>query len=286
MKNKLIWLLFLLAVGIASPLQAQDDSISTPTDPHNVPDLSLMEHTRALSLIAHEFTVEFEATHDFARDYQVVYLITENALAPDALISPENILAALPTIKVIHHWDDFRAFVDKTPVDGLVIHGSAIEWIDPEWTQNAYAHGSPIITLDSNFYGWATATGNYCEYPLSRLDDKANPFTYNPGYDPSKGHVLLSGIWVMRIDDESKRLEAADVELRQCKDALDEKYTTIGISESISNDYIVDVEDFELLTRRISGSVVWVDMMQNWHIVEERQNAYVIEHNLINVDGE
>lgn len=102
--------------------------------------------------------------------YNIMYLISENT-ASNPLIAADQ-LADLLGAKIVSSWAEFLSLNAEQPAAGVLIHASAIDWVDPDWTRDAYRNRRiPIVGINLYFDEMATLTGNSC---LAR--GAVNPF--------------------------------------------------------------------------------------------------------------
>ncbi len=134
------------------------DIVPTPT---SEPDIENEQRLRSYS--------QTLASQDIST-YNIMYLISENA-ASNPLIAEDQLIDSLG-VKIVRSWDEFLSLNAEQPAAGVIIHASAIDWVDPAWTRDAYRNRRiPIVGINLYFDEMAALTGNNC---LAR--GAVNPF--------------------------------------------------------------------------------------------------------------
>ncbi len=93
---------------------------------------------------------------------QTVYLIAEDAEEP--LVTPERVAEHIGAT-VVHTWDALHEIHSEMLLDGIVIHASALDEVDPLWIQQAYRNGTVIAGIRMSWPEMADLVDDNCIVP-------------------------------------------------------------------------------------------------------------------------
>ncbi|MCU0499136.1 MAG: hypothetical protein MUF87_17420 [Anaerolineae bacterium] len=206
---KTVTLITLFIAGIAffhlSPRHTADDLIPMPGNPTvSPPDINYQ-----IAELYSAHVKKYETRQ--LTDYRVAYLVGE--LPKESLISPEQMQGVYPNLLIAQQWEDVLNLEQESRLDGLIIHQSALPWVDTAWTQRAYAEGKLFAVLDMSFGQRAEVIGDYCSYPVNERTRDLNLYSYS---ERQNGHHVLMTFWVLLTDDESQRMNMAHYHLQTC----------------------------------------------------------------------
>ena len=203
-----IVLLALLASSMFAVI-AQDDPIPLPTavggegndgQIRGTPD---PDDPRVQSML--DFRSEL-ATRTLA-DYRVVYVTDEAAIGSNPYLTPEAL--AESQIHFATNWDDVLALNDEAAIQGLIIHQSALDFVDYEWVQQAYRDAVPVVGVNLFFPEMSELTGDLCQ--------KAKGFENG---NPIEGDFFIQYRYHVRnVENEADLDNIYHAELELCKDA-------------------------------------------------------------------
>jgi hypothetical protein len=123
-------LLLVFCAGLANVAEAQ--STTTPTIPPT-------------SQPTEEVYVEFNYS-----DWRIAFLVTEGELPDDYVVTPQRIADSLGDglVAEVNDWDTFLELEAEKPFDALIIHESALPFVDNAWTQDAYRRGVVMVVIN------------------------------------------------------------------------------------------------------------------------------------------
>lgn len=126
-------------------------------------------------------------------DYRIAILLSDELSQTTTLLTPQIMGKVFPQTIWIHDlktWDN--ALTDKD-FDGLIIHASALSWLDGESVKQAYWRGTPAIVLDMTFEARAKLLGDYVTFPIvDTTIDTQLWFGESPGT-----HFAVDSFWVL-----------------------------------------------------------------------------------------
>jgi hypothetical protein len=94
-------------------------------------------------------------------DYRVVYFVGENDRDIVDLVAPAKLEQSLGTITA-SSWEDVLDLDEAEPIQGLIIHSSALAEVDYDWVSQAYWRGVVIGGIDMTGTEMAELVGNAC----------------------------------------------------------------------------------------------------------------------------
>jgi len=207
-------------------------------------------------------------------NYRIVYLGNVTTTYEGDLFSQENILANFPDISVLTSADEVAAWALDGEANAIVIHPSALAWIDVKWVQEAYLHGASVGTIGLRYEQHAELTGDYCTLPAKSGDPSAN----NPNEVRSfNSTTMLISVWVLDdhllTSEERERSYATGLIECDLPDLEREVEREIQSGYEIVSLDLGGLEQFEnVLTyyagtreRVISESIARGDIVMAWH---------------------
>lgn len=204
-----ISLLVLFVLGAVffslTPRHTADDLIPMPGNP--TASLSDINYQTAALYMAHVKNYESRQL----TDYRVAYLVGE--LPEESFVSAKQMQGVYPNLLIAQQWEEVLRLESEARLDGLIIHQSALPWVDTAWTQRAYAESKLITVLDMSFGQRAEVTGDYCSYPVNERTRDLNLYTYS---ERQGGHHVLMTFWVLLTEDENQRMNIAHYHLQTC----------------------------------------------------------------------
>jgi len=167
-------------------------------------------------------------------DYRVAILISDELSQSTTLLTPEIMGTVFPQaiwIPDLKTWDNARTDRD---FDGLIIHASALSWLDSESVKQAYWHGTATIVLDMTFEARAKLLGDYVTFPIiDKPVDTQLWFGETPGT-----HFAVDSFWVLSPASpatyEQDVMLAARCELSRDREACQQIRTQTNTTMSTS----------------------------------------------------
>jgi hypothetical protein len=127
-------------------------------------------------------------------DYRIGYLGSLTPSYEGELLSGDNIRANFPDVMIITSEEDRAIWVSEGEANAIVIHPSALSWIDTKWVQDAYLHGMAVGTIGMTYEQHAELTGDNCTLPAKA----GNPAANNPkAVRPFNSTTILFSVWVL-----------------------------------------------------------------------------------------
>lgn len=233
-------LAMILASALPSQSTAQGDPIPLPTaavapEDHDAQDENTApEYVAAIKQMYRDYYRQFE--NRTLADYRIAYLISSEAALADSWVSPERLTADAPTLEIAHSWDELLYLHTQESLDEVIIHSSALGFVDTVWTQSAYRLGIVIIGVNTSFEEWRILTGDECSFK-----QEGRPFS---------GDFFIATYYALRLNNESDRDAVADTLFKECRhsDTLDYHWSTASSTQKVTSQ-----EDFELFIRTLSG---------------------------------
>lgn len=121
-------------------------------------------------------------------DFQIAYLIAEDVVTDDSLVSPatfEQVFGA----QSFHSWASFVEQDAVQPFQIIMIHDSLYAEVDTIWTQTAYRNRIILVGISMSYDHLVEITGDRCqnskfiESYLSRFENKWLYFNYIYGFE-------------------------------------------------------------------------------------------------------
>jgi hypothetical protein len=112
--------------------------------------------------------------------YQIVYLVDQHAVAPVDVVAPQRLEQDMGAI-IADVWTTVLQAEAESPIELLIIHQSALLFIDQTWVQAAYGRGVVIsfinVPLDQRLevLGLTCLQGKFEPEPMETMGDF---FTY------------------------------------------------------------------------------------------------------------
>jgi hypothetical protein len=79
--------------------------------------------------------------------YQIVYLVDQNAVAPVDVVAPQRLEQDMGAI-ITSGWSRVESADAESPIELLIIHQSALPFIDQTWVRAAYGRGVVISFIN------------------------------------------------------------------------------------------------------------------------------------------
>jgi hypothetical protein len=135
-----------------------------------------------------------------AKHFNIVYLVDRTAELDEA-ISLERIEEYFHA-QPLDSWEDVLFYDDLLPIQAMIIHSSALPWIDQEWTAEAYKRGVIFAAFDIPAEDFARIVG------IPRLEKRyvlvPGENTYIRGYAYRGG--AGNGVGILSRPDERMAL--------------------------------------------------------------------------------
>lgn len=184
--------LFMFTVSSFSAIAQQATPIAEPGAVPNAPTLEPAAEATAQALEA-AWIADYESRSIF--DLRVAYLIGTNAAIENDVMSAEAFNETLGAV-IVHTWDEFIAENDREAFQIVLVHDSAYDQLDTEWTQYAYRNQVILVGIGMPFEHHVEMTGDRClKEPNPHLADEADDwvllFTYSVQYKDESQRVLL-----------------------------------------------------------------------------------------------
>jgi hypothetical protein len=94
-------------------------------------------------------------------DHRVVYFVGEDDRDIEDLVAPAKLAQSLGTITATS-WEQVIELNEQEPIQGLIIHSSALADVDYEWVSQAYWRGVVIVGINMIGSEMAELVGNPC----------------------------------------------------------------------------------------------------------------------------
>jgi hypothetical protein len=94
-------------------------------------------------------------------DYRVVYFVGEDDSEIADLVAPAKLAQSLGTITA-SSWERVLDFDEVEPVEGLIIHSSALAEVDYDWVSKAYWSGVVVVGINMTGSEMGELVGNAC----------------------------------------------------------------------------------------------------------------------------
>lgn len=111
-------------------------------------------------------------------NYQIVYFVAPGAIPEGNITSPRNLLGQITQAKIAYKWDDVIGFDVQKPIEALIVHKSAYELVDKNWTAAAARRGVVIATINMYAAEQAELRNSNCD----RQNPKQSPFKPEQDY--------------------------------------------------------------------------------------------------------
>lgn len=122
--------------------------------------------------------------------YRILYLLAPGAVAPNSLMAPARLEAALG-VETVYSGQEVLALDRMSPADALVLHASALTMLDPNWLSEAYWRGTVVGVFNVHARQLAELVKDLC---VSRGGFASEPY-------PSDFYVAASHIVVGPPED-------------------------------------------------------------------------------------
>jgi len=177
----------------------------------------------------------------------VIYLIAENAVAQDSLIAPTRIEATLRA-QIANTWEELVAINQSTPADAIIIHNSALPFVDRSWISSAYWRGVVIGGINITGPQMADLVGNSCIARDGFAADASIPFFV----------IVSTYIQGSSQDDINKVLDAYN---RSCgEQTTDEVGAFVSFSGSRTTDILIDANSFNTFVFQLVSHLQDIDL--------------------------
>ncbi len=155
-------LLILLVMLFASTLTASAQEGEEPHPDGPIVELSPEEQAAAdaQTQAYNEVWVEKFLSRNLT-DFNIAYLITENATTHDIYVSADY-MAEQTGARVISDWNTFEKLNEETAFQIIFIHESMLDRVDVEWFKEAYRSGVIIAGINIDVDPLADLIGDVC----------------------------------------------------------------------------------------------------------------------------
>jgi len=261
MRQIILVSLFLFAATVAAAQPAEP--VPTPLP------LTREQRMRAIQIrteITRAYYDQFTALT--LADYSTAYLVGPALLEDSAsLVSPEAVIGHIPTILVFVSGDKLPPDNDESGrrFDAVIIHRSALAWLDTAWVQESYGNGMSITTIGMTFDEHRLVTGDRCNLPAG-----GDPIQNSPNREPGRSSVSsITSKYVLRTDGLSAEQVAQFIEadLQTCKSASD-RLEGATLSGYVIHDLRSD-DDLRLLRAVISNETKTADAFRGLGVIYE-----------------
>lgn len=107
-------------------------------------------------------------------DQRIVYALDSASVPEDLIIAPNNLQAIFPKVLIAESQADLIDLHEQMPLHALILHVSALTWIDPDWVHYQYLNGTPLITIDMTFSQSSPLLSSGCDTVVDTLDWSAD----------------------------------------------------------------------------------------------------------------
>lgn len=132
-------------------------------------------------------TVVDEPTPDLAdsitlqppNTYTIIYLVTSDGFEPRGFTSPDGMLVELTAAHVAQNAEELRSLRESITIhaiDAVIVHESAYEWVDREWTSTLAQTGTPIAVINMYMPEMAELIDDDCMRQLAAEDERFKRF--------------------------------------------------------------------------------------------------------------
>jgi hypothetical protein len=184
--------LFMFTVSSFFAIAQQATPIAEPGAVLNVPTIEPAIQATADALEA-AWIADYESRSIF--DLRVAYLIGFDAMPEESVMSETSFAETLGAV-VVHTWDDLIVENDREAFQIVLVHDSAYDQLDTEWTQYAYRNQVILVGIGMPFEHHVEMTGDRClKEPNPHLADEAEDwvllFAYSAQYKDESQRVPL-----------------------------------------------------------------------------------------------
>ncbi len=92
-------------------------------------------------------------------DGQIVYVVSSDLSQVDPLVAPEKLERTIGS-QSAYQWNEVVEINESSPIDALVIHESALPFVDQQWVTAAYQRGVLIAGINIGGPEMANLVGN------------------------------------------------------------------------------------------------------------------------------
>jgi hypothetical protein len=85
--------------------------------------------------------------NDVLREHRIAYVIADGAVDNSYVLAPEGLEAGWGAV-IIHDWETFLEENGKEPFEAVIIHRSALPFVDYSWVTAAYRNAVVIALID------------------------------------------------------------------------------------------------------------------------------------------
>lgn len=178
-------------------------------------------------------------------DFQVAYLIAQDAVSSGSLASAQSITSVFDA-EVMNSWSDFLDLNQAQAFHIVLIHESMYGQVDKAWLQNAYRNQVFIVGINMSFEHLADITGDSC------LRDP------NPGLLDRFGNMYLYFTYNVKLQNESLRDFVNTSELEICEPYQVEDGSSVSMYHGTVNAPFFDEETlYALATSLVLDTVAY-----------------------------
>jgi hypothetical protein len=134
--------------------------------------------------------------------YRIAYIIGENALMPDHVVAPSRLNEDIGA-SIFTTWDTFLQANTDMPFEAVILHKSALSFLDQEWISTAYRSGVVISLIDIYYPEISELLNFHCGV------DKPEEW-----YEKDYHITFYFNVYTVASQDRQKVIEALD----DCRD--------------------------------------------------------------------
>jgi hypothetical protein len=192
---------------------AQGDLIPMPSGEATPVQMTKAEYSQ------HLFVTERLPLYEAAinESQRIVYALDSSLVSDNLLIAPKNLQGIFPQLLIVGSQAELSALHEQAPIQGMIIHVSALTWIEMSWVQYHYLNGMPVLSIDMSFGQHAQITGDYCGYPVTEQTAHGNAFTWDPRYAGVMGHTTINSYWLFYPANPEQRQTYASYLAGECE---------------------------------------------------------------------
>lgn len=165
----LIAISLLMSAGLFVIVRAQEVPIPLPSQP----ETSLNQQTENPIPTA-ELTGNM-----ILKGYRLIYLVADGAVPADHVVAPAKVHEDTGAI-IANNWETLLNTEAQAPLDAVIIHKSALPFVDYDWVSSAYKNGVVISLIDIYFPELPEVMGFNCtDTPTEPFYEKNFFITYH-----------------------------------------------------------------------------------------------------------
>lgn len=102
-----------------------------------------------------------EVVNEILINYRIIYVLAEDVINPDHVVAPDKLQSDIRAI-IAYDWESVLEAEMEAPLDVVIIHQSALPFVDYAWVRNAYESGIVISLIDIYYPELADVMGFNC----------------------------------------------------------------------------------------------------------------------------